>query len=127
MRAGRLDRLITIQRKTSTASDSGEPVDGWAAIGAVRRAASVWTPPAGEESFRDPQLVAREKVEWLIRYSADVAALTPQDRIIYPALSEASPEDVPDQRNIYDVAAVHEYGRREGLRIVTARRPDIIP
>lgn len=124
MRAGRLDRLITIQRKTVTQSDSGEPVEVWTTI-AARRSAAIWTPQAGEETFREPHLVARQKLEWLIRYSSDVAALTPLDRIVYPALSEASPEDVPDERNIYDVVAVHELGRRDGLRIVTARRPDV--
>ena len=126
MRAGRLDRKITLQRKTSTLSDSGEPVETWSVVGALRRSAGIWTPQSGEESFKDPQLAAREKVEWLVRYSADVATLTPQDRLIYPALNDASPMDDPQEREIYDIVAVHEYGRREGLRLVTARRPDVL-
>lgn len=127
MRAGRLDRFVTIQHKSESSSDSGEPQVTWTTL-IARREASIWTPQAGDEQFREPQLAARERVEWLVRYSANVAGLNPREhRIVYPALSEASPEDVPDERNIYDIVAVHEFGRQEGLRIVTARRPDVIP
>jgi head-tail adaptor len=126
MRAGRLDRLITIQRKTYTESPSGEPLESWSTI-VARRPASIWTPQSGQESFSEPQMVAREKVEWLVRWSNDVADLSPLDRLVYPALADESPDDVPDERNIYDVIAVHEYKRREGLRIVTARRADVVP
>jgi len=124
MRAGRLDRLITIQRKTITASDSGEPVESWTAVGDIRRAASM-LPVRGEERFGEPQLVGKEQIEFRVRYSVELAALTPQDRIVHPALSEASPEDVPDTRRIHDILAVHEIGRREGLQIITARRADV--
>lgn len=124
MRAGRLDRLVTVQRKTFTETASGEPVEVWSTL-ANRIPASIWTPPAGEESFKNPQMVAREKVEWLVRYSSALSNLSPLDRIVYPALSEASPEDDPVGRSVYEVTGVHEVGRREGLRIVTARRPDV--
>lgn len=124
MRSARLDRLITIQRKSVAQSDSGAIAETWVTL-LARRRSSIWTPQTGSESFVDPQLIARERFEWLIRYSRELAGLTPQDRIIYPALSDDSPEDIPDERNIYDIVSVHEYGRREGLRIVTARRPDI--
>lgn len=123
MRAGRLDRLITIQRKSETQLPSGEPVEAWTTI-VSRRAASM-APVKGDERFATPQEVASEQVEFRVRHSLDVAALSPKDRIVYPALSEASPEDEPDERNIYDVLAVHEIGRREGLRIITQRRADV--
>ena len=124
MRGGRLDRLITIQRKTATYSGSGAPIEAWAAIGPARRAASM-TPVRGDERFSGPQLVGQEQIEFRIRNSADVANLTPQDRIVYPALSEDSPEDEPDTRQIHDILAVHEIGRREGLQIITMRRSDV--
>ena len=124
MRAGRLDRLITIQRKTVTNSGSGEPIEAWAAIGPVRRAASM-VPVRGEERFSGPQLVGNEQIEFRIRYSVEVANLTPQDRIIHPALSEDSPEDEPNTRQIHDILASHEIGRREGLQIITMRRADV--
>lgn len=122
MRAGYLDRLIDIQRKTSTASDSGESIDAWNNI-ASRRAAG-YRSLRGDERFAAPQVVAEEQVEFKIRYSDNVADLSPLDRIIYPASSEASPEDDPDSRRIYNILAVPEVGRREGLRIIAVRRAD---
>lgn len=123
MRAGRLDRLMTIQRKTVTASDSGEPVETWTTI--VERRAAGYRPLKGDERFTGEQVIGTEQVEFRIRYSSNVAALSQQDRIIYPALADESPEDEPDTRNIYDVLAVHEVGRREGLLIITQRRSDV--
>lgn len=125
MRAGRLDRLITIQRKTSTVSDSGAMVETWTTL--VERRAAGYRPLKGDERFTGEQLVGQEQVEFRIRYSANVAALTQQDRVVYPALADESPEDEPDTRNIYDVLAVHEIGRREGLLIITQRRSDVVP
>jgi SPP1 family predicted phage head-tail adaptor len=123
MRGGRLDRLITIQRKTSTRSDSGEPQESWETVVLRRRAGM--KPVRGDEQFNVEQLVAKEQIEFTVRYSADVAALSPMDRIIHPALPADSPLTEPQERAIHDVQAVHEIGRREGLRILTFRRPDV--
>jgi head-tail adaptor len=122
MRAGRLDRLITIQRKTLTESPSGEPVESWTTL--VERRHAGYRPLKGEERFTGEQVVGQEQVEFRIRWSADVAALSQHDRIVYPALADESPEDEPVTRNIYDVLAVHEVGRREGLLVITQRRAD---
>lgn len=127
MRAGRLDRTITIQRRTVTNSDTGAQVETWATL-VNRLPAGLWTPRQGSEVFSEPQLVARERVEWLIRYSSNVADLSPLDRVVYPALGADSPEDTPAERNVYDIVAVHEaheLGRNVALRLVTARRPDV--
>lgn len=124
MRGGSLDRRITIQRKSVTYSGSGSPVETWAAIGPLRRAASMF-PVRADERFSGPQIVGLEQIEFRIRYSADVAALQPQDRVIYPAIAEGSPEGEPAVRDIHDILAVHELGRREGLRIITQRRADV--
>ena len=123
MRAGRLDRLITIQRKSSTPSDSGEQQETWTTI--IERRAAGYRPLKGEERFTGEQVIGTEQIEFRIRWSANVAALSQQDRIVYPALADESPEDEPDTRNIYDVLAVHEIGRREGLLIITQRRSDV--
>lgn len=122
MRGGRLDRLITIQRKSSTASDSGEPTETWTTL-VDRRPASM-APVRGDERFSNPQISALEQIEFRIRYSDDVADVSPQDRIVYPAITADSPE--PPGRKIHDVLAVHEIGRREGLQILTQRRPDVL-
>lgn len=125
MRAGRLDRRITIQRATTGLSASGAPVAMWTQLAA--RWASI-APLKGEERFSAPQLAAREQVEIRIRWSAAVADLDPRDRIVYPALAAdsppGSPADEPDEARLYDILAVHEIGRRDALRIIAARRVD---
>jgi head-tail adaptor len=126
MRAGSLDRRVTIRRRTLTSSDSGEPIETWTNL-VVRRPASMW-PVKGDERFGGPQEVAKEQIEFRVRYSADVAALTPLDQVLHPALTTeqaADPGYVVPTRSIHDVVAVLEIGRREGLKIITERRADV--
>lgn len=126
MRAGRLDRLVTIQRKTSTPSDSGEPQETWATISGFLRMPAAMRPVKGDERLEaPPQLVGQEQVEFRVRYCAALAGLNPLDRVIHPALEEASPENTPGTRAVHDILAVHEIGRREGLQILTVRRADV--
>lgn len=126
MRAGSLDRKITIQRKSVTLSASGDQVETWANL-AVRRSASRW-PVKATEAFAPPEKTAYEQVEFRVRYSADLADLSALDRIIYPALTEAQAADsgytIP-ARSIHDVLGCQELGRREGIKIITSRRPDL--
>lgn len=84
-------------------------------------------PVRGEERFSGEQIVGNEQIEFWVRYSSEVANLSPLDRVIHPALSENSPEDEPGTRRIYNILAVHEIGRREGLQIITERRADVLP
>jgi head-tail adaptor len=121
MKAGSLDRRVTLMRKSETQSPSGEPVVAWAIL--ATRAASL-APVSGSERSVAPQVVAQEQVEFRVRWTNDIADLTPRDRIVYPALDpeEPSPE-IPDT-HIYDLLAVHEIGRREGLRLIAYRRTD---
>lgn len=123
MRAGRLDRMITIQRKVETESPSGEPIATWTNI-ALRRSAS-YRSLRGGERFTAEQYVANEQVEFQIRFSSDVAGLSPLDRIVYPALQADSPPNEPETRRIYDVIDASEIGRREGVRVVAVRRADV--
>jgi hypothetical protein len=83
-------------------------------------------PVRGEERFSEPGHLAEEQVEFRIHYSLNVAEMSPLWRIINPALDEGSPEPIPDGHTIYDIVAVHELGRREGLQIITIRRPDVL-
>jgi head-tail adaptor len=124
MRAGRLDRQITIQRRTLTYSDSGEPQESWAPV-VSRRSASV-APLQGDERSSAAQWIAKEQVEFRIRWSASVSDISPLDRVVYPTQSADSP-DVPVTRAIFDIMAVHEIGRREGLQILAARSADAQP
>jgi head-tail adaptor len=121
MRAGRLDRRITIQRKVTSYSNSGAPVETWSAISHRRPASRA--PIRGDERFQAQQFVAREQVEVRVRYGSSVAGLSPLDRLVYPAPADPD-EQAPPEHNIYDIMAVHEIGRREGFRILAARRAE---
>ena len=123
MWAGRLDRQVTIQRRTVVVSDSGAVSDSWSNL-ASPRSASV-RPASGAERYRDPSRLATDEVEFQLRWSPDIADLSPTDRIIYPALSDDSPGDVPDTRRVYNILAVMEIGRTEGLQVLTKRQPDV--
>lgn len=125
MRAGRLDRRITIQRFTTEYSPSGHPNKVWSDL-VSRRWAQV-SPVRGEERFSAPQLAAKEQVEFRIRWGQAVADVNPRDRIVYPAVEPGSPAEEIDEARLYDILAVHEIGRRDGLRIIAARRVDGAP
>lgn len=121
MRAGRLDRRITLQRRATSYDSAGEPIDSWTEL-AANRAASI-SPVGGDERFGGDKWAAREQTEFRVRWSSDIADLSPLDRIVYPS-SDASSSPAP-VRSVYEIAAVHEIGRREGLQIIAAREPDV--
>lgn len=123
MRAGRLDRKITLQRETSTESESGEPIKSWSNL-VLRRSAS-YRPLRNDERRAGGQIVAGEQIEFTIRHSANVADLSPRDRIIYPALQADSPVDDIEEGRIFDIMETSEIGSGEGIRIVAHRRADI--
>lgn len=126
MRAGRLDRLITIQVRSVEETPSGGTTETWMTL-ANRRPASV-SEVRGDERFSAPQIGATEQKEFRIRYSANVANINPRDyRIVYPALSDDSPEDEAMANRVYDILATPEIGRNEGIKIIAQRRPDVTP
>lgn len=98
MRAGKMDRLITIQTFTTTQNDYGEPVETWTTL------ASVWAervPMSGREAFAADQLAALSLVKFKIRYRSDVDT---KNRIL-------------DAGSYYDIRSVGIIGRNEGLEI----------
>jgi head-tail adaptor len=119
MRAGRLDRRVAVQRLTTWLSGSGEPLEVWATIGGIARWASK-SPVTGLERFGSQQLEAKEQLEFRLRWTGDLADLQPADRLIEPADDALAPT-IPS-RSIYDIIAVLEINRREGLRVLTTRR-----
>lgn len=126
MRAGSLDRFITIQALTMGQSPSGEPIEAWTNTD-FRRPASMKS-LSGDERYAAPEAIAKEQVEFRVRYSENLADLTPLSRVVHPALTDEEATDatfvIPDRR-IHDILAVLEVGRREVLRIVTTRRVDV--
>jgi len=122
VRAGKLDRKIDIERKTVTLNSSGDEIETWAKV--VSRRAAGYRPLKGDERFAADQFIAEEQVEWTVRYSTALASLNPLDRVIYPAEEAGSPP--PPDPTVYDVLAVHEVGRRRGLKIITVRRAEVV-
>ena len=120
MRAGKLSRRISIQRRTDVRDSSGQPIPTWAQIGSARWADR--QPAGGNERFGSEQFLAREQVVWEVRRTTDLADLNPKDRVVYPvtALSEE-----PADSDIYDILVVTEIGRGQGWRILTARRSEV--
>lgn len=117
MRAGTLDRRIVIQRKSTTYSSSGTPVETWSTL--ATRWASV-KPVAGDERNAAEQWIASEQTQFTVRWSNDISNVSPLDEVIFPA-ADASNSPVPS-RSIYDVMAVHEPERHVYLTIMAARR-----
>ena len=98
MQAGKLDRRITIQSPTSTRDGAGQPVEAWALL------ATVWARVEhlrGKEPFQGQEFNAQRTSVFTIRYRTD---LDETMRIIFDG-------------DTYDILAIAEKGRREGLEI----------
>lgn len=96
MRAGKLDRRITIRRATYTVNGYGEEVPEWCNID------SVWArqlPSRGSERFAAQEIAATKMVTFNIRYRSD---LTERDRIVFDGKE-------------YNITSIREIGRRVGL------------
>ena len=108
MRAGSLDRRITIERATESRDAFNSIVKAWATL------TTVW---ASKQETRDTERVASQEVgaeittRFQIRWSSTVSDVNPKDRVIF------------DGRT-YDIVGVKEIGRREGLELSASARSD---
>ena len=105
MMAGRLDRRITLQRKTVTQDEYGQEIETWTDL------ATVWAEKRdmkGSERWQAQQKVAEVETTWRIRWRDGI---TPLDRLL-------------DGDQVYDVTGVAEIGRREGLEITASARAE---
>lgn len=111
MRAGQLDRRITIQRNGSSQSDSGEPIESWSDVATVR---AQKIEARGDERFSKAQLVGTINRSFRIRWSSQISDITDIDRVLF--------DTVP-----HEIIAIREIGRREGIEIdCTARGEDAV-
>ena len=108
MQAGKLDRRITLQRASTTKNGFNEDVEAWGDIATVWASA---TPVSDAERVRTQQVGAVISMRFQIRFSTAVADLSPTDRLTYNGKT-------------YNITAVKELGRREGLEITAATRSD---
>ena len=98
MQAGKMDRRITLMRRTLTQNAQGEQVPTWAAYD------TVWAQKldgAGRESFVAQTVYADADFRFRIRYRSDVLQT---DRAVFEGIS-------------YDILTTSEIGRREGLEL----------
>lgn len=99
MRAGTLDRQITIEASAVVQDAYGDPVESWMLL------ATVWAqvlPLRGSERFQAQQIDAELTTRFRIRYRDDV---TPLMRVAHDG-------------DRYEIEAVIEIGRREGLELL---------
>lgn len=105
MRAGELDRRVTVEFRTKGTSSSGEPTETWGS------AEAIWAgvrPLSGREYYSAlaAQVVAEETLIFRLRWRSDVRP--GNARIKY---------DAGDGERIYNIRRVAEIGRREGLDV----------
>ncbi|GLT01491.1 hypothetical protein GCM10007897_28850 [Sphingobium jiangsuense] len=100
MRAGRLDRTITIERVTTTVDDFGTPISGWATVATIRAQRIQATT---EEFMRSFGASTETAVIFRIRH---MDGLTLADR-------------VKEGSAVFDLKEIKELGRREGLELRT--------
>ena len=109
MLAGRLDRRVTLMRQGAPTDDGYTTQPGaWAPL------ATVW---ASKQDVRDAERVQAQQVgasittRFQIRYSSQVADLSPRDHLTC-------------EGRTYAISAVKEIGRREGLEITATAQAD---
>jgi head-tail adaptor len=111
-----LDRRVAFQQSSKSYSPSGELIEGWATL--AERWANVH-PLLGDERSADSQWVAREQVQFTVRWDSTLQGISPLDRVVFPASDAGASPEV--KRSIYDIFAVHELGRHTALQIMAAR------
>lgn len=109
LRAGELDRRITLLQPQETGRDDwNNPIIGRVEI------AKVWakkTDVSDAERVRAQEVGATITTRFVIRYSSQVRNVDPTHLIAFDG-------------RIYDISAVKEVGRREGLEITATARAE---
>lgn len=111
MRAGKLDRRIRIERAETGENTLGEEALTWLPLAEVWAAVA---PGPGRERFASAETAAEATTVFTIRWQRQLADLSPKDRIKYPV----------HHGDYFNIHAVVEVGRREGLQITATHRGD---
>ena len=99
MNIGRLDRRIKIQRVTTSEDTFGQPIETWTDL------ITVWGEKReirGTERWTANQTISQVDIIYRIRYRS---SLTTKDRF------------VDEDNRVFNIVAILEIGRREGLEI----------
>lgn len=108
MKAGSLDRRITILRASVSRNSFNEELPTWNPMATVAAGA---VPVSDGERQRAGETLATSKYRFTVRHSAMAATVDPRDRIKF--------ED-----RLFDVNGVKEIGRREGYEITATARAE---
>ena len=100
MRAGQLDRVITIQRATNTVNAYGTPVSTWTDVATVR---AQKVQASTEEYIRGAGASDETVIVFRTRY---LAGVTNADRIVFDGF-------------IHEIKETKELGRGDGLELRT--------
>lgn len=101
IKAGDLDRVVRIERASVAVNAFGEDVLSWAEL------ASVWAaywPVSDGEKWRAGMVESRRIARFTIRYSAAVADVGGEDRLVHGGA-------------VWSITGVKEIGRRRWLEI----------
>ena len=102
MRAGDLDREVTIERYTFSRGPNNEPLETWTPD--AEPLAASWRRATANERLAAAQVSASVTDIFEVRWTEDLEDLNPKDRLRY-------------EGRIYDIGEVTEIGRREGQLI----------
>jgi len=102
LRAGDLDRVVTLERASEDVNDHGEPVRTWIPIATVR---AKLTTEAGKEFFQSGQTFSAGRGSLLIRWRSDVLVT---DRAVLDGV-------------VWNIESVREVGRRVALELMVTR------
>lgn len=95
MRAGKLDRRVTIQNLTETQDVSGDPIQSWA------DQVTVWAavmPLRGDEPFENQQTLSKATTKFRIRYNTNIT-ITVKHRLVLDSVN-------------YDITHIAQRGTR---------------
>jgi SPP1 family predicted phage head-tail adaptor len=109
MRAGELDRRISLMRNQPSQSARGGLTDNWVAIATLYASVKY---DRGGERFATQQVVGQGIVTFRVRWDAAWSDFNVKDRVSF------------DGRD-YDVRDVREIGRREGIEIDATARSEV--
>jgi SPP1 family predicted phage head-tail adaptor len=114
MRAGALDRRLTILRPVVETNSSNEDVETFVAF------ATVWTEKndiSDGEKLRAQEIGSSITTRFRIRWSSALSAMTPKWRVRLKGLTPAQDRD-------FEVTGLKEIGRKHGLEITATARTD---
>lgn len=109
LRAGDLDRMITIEQYALTRDADNQPIETWTAIATV---AASWRRATANERLASGQVTAMVTDIFEIRWAPTVMDTDPKYRMVFGSRT-------------YDLIEVTEIGRQEGLLIKASARADV--